>query len=243
MKKAVVIVLILFGVALLFDKLLMPLYISQGSVKVVPDVTNMDYESASQKLRMSGFEAIKSYHVKYLSNIDSNLVISQMPDSGMEVKPGRNIYLVVNRREKPSFPMPDFVGRPEVEARQAAARADIVLMGLQVSTVTNPEEDGKVLSQSIPAQTMVKPGTAASLIIGKHEPSALGMKKIARPDVLGMSLAQAQKVITDAGLKTGKVTTEYSSLLVPNTVINQKPGVSSYMSPEEPVELTVVTTE
>ena len=243
MKKAVVIVLILFGVALLFDKLLMPLYISQGSVKVVPDVTNMDYESASQKLRMSGFEAIKSYHVKYLSNIDSNLVISQMPDSGMEVKPGRNIYLVVNRREKPSFPMPDFVGRPEVEARQAAARADIVLMEVQVSTVTNSEENGKVLSQSIPPQTMVKPGTAASLIIGRYEPSALGMKKIALPDVLGMSLAQAQQVITDAGLTMGKVTSEYSLLLVPNTVISQKPAVGSYMSPEEPVELTVVTAE
>jgi serine/threonine-protein kinase len=243
MKKAGVIVLILFGVALLFDKLLMPLYISQGSVKVVPDVTNMDYESASQKLKMSGFEAIKSYHVKYLSNVDSNLVISQMPQSGTEVKPGRNIYLVVNRREKPSFPMPDFVGRPEVEARQAAARTDIVLLAVQISTVTNPEENGKVLSQSIPAQTMVKPGTAASLIIGKYEPSALGMKKIALPDVLGMSLAQAQQIITDAGLKMGKVTTEYSSLLVPNTVISQKPAVGSYMSPEEPVELTVVTAE
>lgn len=243
MKKAGMIILIFFGVVLLFDKLLMPLYISQGSVKLVPDVTNMDYESASQKLRMAGFEAIKSYHVKYLSNVDSNLVISQMPESGMEVKPGRNIYLVLNRREKPSFPMPDFVGRPEVEARQAAVRTDIVLMEVQVSTVTKPEENGKVLSQSIPAQTMVKPGTAASLIVGKYEPSALGMKKIALPDVLGMSLVQAQQIITDAGLKTGRVTTEYSSLLVPNTVISQKPAVGSYMSPEEPVELTVVTAE
>lgn len=243
MKKAGMIILIFFGVFLLFDKLLMPLYISQGSVKLVPDVTNMDYESASQKLRMAGFEAIKSYHVKYLSNVDSNLVISQMPESGMEVKPGRNIYLVLNRREKPSFPMPDFVGRPEVEARQAAVRTDIVLMEVQVSTVTKPEENGKVLSQSIPAQTMVKPGTAASLIVGKYEPSALGVKKIALPDVLGMSLVQAQQIITDAGLKTGRVTTEYSSLLVPNTVISQKPAVGSYMSPDEPVELTVVTAE
>ncbi len=243
MKKAVVIVLVLFGVALLFDKLLMPLYISQGSVKVVPDVTNMAYESASQKLRMSGFEAIKSYHVKYLSNVDSNLVISQTPQAGMEVKPGRNIYLVVNRREKPGFPMPDFVGRPEVEARQAAARTDILLVGVQVSPVTHPEENGKVLSQSIPAQTMVKPGTAASFIIGRYETSALGVKKIALPDVLGMSLAQARQIIADAGLKVGTVTTEYSSLLVPNTVISQKPAVGSYMSPEQLVELTVVTAE
>ncbi|MEI7694517.1 MAG: PASTA domain-containing protein [Chlorobium sp.] len=243
MKKAGVIVFILFGLLLLFDKLLMPMYISLGSVKIVPDVTNMDYESASEKLRMAGFEAIKSYHVKYLSKVDSNLVISQTPLAGMEVKPGRNVYLVVNRREKPSFPMPDFVGRPEFDARQAAARMEIVLTGVQVSTVTTLEENGRVLSQSIPAQTMVKPGTAASLIIGRYESSALGMKKIALPDVLGMSQAQAEQVITDAGLTLGKVTTEPSALLVPNTVISQKPAVGSYLSPGQPVELTVVTAE
>ena len=43
MKKKGVIFLILLGFLVLFDKLIMPLYISQGSFKVVPDVTNMDY--------------------------------------------------------------------------------------------------------------------------------------------------------------------------------------------------------
>ncbi len=243
MKKAGVIVLLLFGIVVLFDKLIMPLYISLGSVKVVPDVTNMNYDNASEKLRMAGFDAIKSYHVKYLSQVDSNVVLSQTPQAGMEVKPGRNVYLVVNRREKPTFPMPDLVGRPESDARQAAARMDIALLGVQISTVTNPEENGRVLSQSIPAQTMVKSGTSASIIVGKYESSAQGMKKIALPDVLGMSLAHAQEVITGAGLTVGKVSTEYSALLVPNTVISQKPAVGSFLSPEQPVELTVVTAE
>ena len=243
MKKAGLIVLLLFGFVVIFDKLIMPFYISQGSVKVVPDVLNMDYEAASERLQQVGFEAIKSYNVKYLSQIDSNIVISQMPQAGMEVKPGRNVYLVVNRREKPSVSMPDLVGRPEFDARQAATRMDIPLLGVQVSTVTNPEENGRVLSQSIPPQTMVKSGTSASIIVGRYEASTQGTKKIALPDVLGMSLAQAQQVITDAGLTMGKVTTEYSALLVPNTVISQKPAVGSYLSPEQPVELTVVTAE
>jgi serine/threonine-protein kinase len=63
------------------------------------------------------------------------------------------------------------------------------------------------------------------------------------PDVLGMSLDQAQQVLTDAGLNMGKVVTEHSELLVPNTVISQKPAVGSYISPEQPVELTIVTAE
>ena len=243
MKKAGVIFLILLGFVLLFDKLLMPLYISQGSVKVVPDVTKMDYDDAAQKLRWAGFEAIKSYHVRYLSNVDSNIVISQTPQAGMEVKPGRNVYIVVNRREKPNVPMPELVGRPEFDARQAAARMDIVLNSVQVSTVNKPEEDGRVLSQSIPPQTMVKSGTSASIMVGRYEAPIAGTKKIALPNVLGMSLAQAKQVITDAGLEIGKVTTEYSVLLVPNTVIKQKPAVGSFIATDQPIELTVVTAE
>ena len=243
MKKAGVIFLILLGFVLLFDKLLMPLYISQGSVKVVPDVTKMDYDDAAQKLRWAGFEAIKSYHVRYLSNVDSNIVISQTPQAGMEVKPGRNVYIVVNRREKPNVPMPELVGRPEFDARQAAARMDIVLNSVQVSTVNKPEEDGRVLSQSIPPQTMVKSGTSASIMVGRYEAPISGAKKIALPNVLGMSLAQAKQVITDAGLEIGKVTTEYSVLLVPNTVIKQKPAVGSFIATDQPIELTVVTAE
>lgn len=240
MKKAGLIILLLFGLVLIFDKIIMPFYISQGSVKVVPDVLNMDYEDASLRLRQAGFEAVKSYHVTYLSRIDSNIVLSQMPEAGTEVKPGRKVYLVLNKREKPAFPMPDFVGREEFDARQIAYRMEMEVQDIQGSTVTRPEWDGRVVSQSIPAQTIVKPGTSISLAIGRYEAPVQEMKKIAVPNVLGKSLAQAEQLIAEAGLPMGRVTTEYSALLVPNTVISQRPGVGSLVSAGQPVELTVV---
>jgi len=242
-KKVGVVILLVLGVIGIFDKLIMPFYVSQGSVRVVPDVTEMPYEDAVRKLRHAGFEAKKSYYVKYLSGIDSNVVISQMPEAGLEVKPGRNVYLVLNRRDKPTFPMPDFQGRPEFDARQAAARMELTLEGVQMSPVTNPEDDGKVLSQSVPPQTVVSSGTALSLIIGRYQESSEGLRKVVVPDVLGMSLSQASQVITEAGLNSGKIITEYSAILVPNTVISQKPAVGSYVAPGQQVELTVVTVE
>ena len=242
-KKAAVIVLIFIGLMVIVDKMVMPLYISHGTVKVVPDVLNLKYEDASSKLSHAGLTAIKSYHVKYLSGVDSTIGLSQMPEAGVEVKPGRNVYLVVNKLEKPSFPMPDLLGRPELDARETVARMDLKLQNVQISSVTNSEENGRVLSQSIPAQTMVKAGSAVSMIVGRLEVSAEGMKKLTVPDVLGMSLDQAKQAVADAGLKLGKVTTEYSASLVPNTVISQKPAVNSYVSPDQLVELTVVTSE
>lgn len=243
MKKAGWIALLLFGLIVVMDKLVMPLYISQGSMKVVPDVTNMDYDAAEQKLKFAGFDAIKSYHVRYLSDVDSNIVISQTPEAGLDVKPGRNVYLVVNRRDKPTFPMPDFLGRTEFDARQMAERMDITLQNVQTSTVTRPEENGRVLSQSIPAETIVNSGTVASVVIGRYDESVEGIKKIVVPAVLGISLAQAEQVILREGLTVGKITTEYSALLVPNTVISQKPAVNSLVSPGQSVSLTIVTTE
>lgn len=242
-KKVAIIVLLCIGLVVIVDKVVMPLYISQGTVKVVPDVLNMKYEDASARLRQAGLTGIKSYHVKYLSGVDSNIVLSQMPEAGVEVKPGRNVYLVVNKLEKPSFPMPDLSGRPELDARETAARMDLKLQDVQISSVTKSEDNGRVLSQSIPAQTMVKAGSAVSIIVGRFEDSAEGMKKLTVPDVLGMSLDQAEQAIADAGLKLGKVTTEYSASLVPNTVISQKPAVNAYVSPDQLVELTVVTSE
>ncbi len=118
-----------------------------------------------------------------------------MPEAGTEVKPGRKVYLVVNKREKPSFPMPDLLGRPEFDARQSAARMEIVIQDVQVSSVTNPEEDGRVLNQSIPAQAIVKSGTPVSIIIGKYEASPEGTNKIVIPDVLGMSLSRQSRLL------------------------------------------------
>ncbi len=243
MKKAGLIIFLLLALFVAFDKLIMPFYISQGSVKVVPDVLNMDYEEASVRLQQAGLEAIKSYNVKYLSQIDSNLVLSQMPEAGTEVKPGRKVYLVVNKREKPGFPMPDLRGREEFDARQMAYRLEMEIQDVQSTPIATPEMDGLVVSQSIPGGAIVKSGTPFSIVIGRYQAPVEGAKTIAVPNVLGMTLAQAQRVIADAGLSMGKITTQFSALLVPNTVISQKPGVGTLVAADQPVELTVITVE
>lgn len=240
-KKAAMIVLAVLAGFIVFDRLLMPFYISKGRTRTVPDVTRMEYEKARHELRRAGLDAKKSYHVKYLSNIDSNIVLVQTPEAGARVKPGRTVYLVVNRREKPSFQMPDLSGRPEFDVRQTLARLDMTLDSIQVSAVSSPEEDGMVISQSIPAQTMVKPGASVSIIIGKLESSPVGLQKVAVPDVLGMSLSEARRVMSSSSLSNGRVNYEHSALLVPNTVISQKPGANAFVSPGTPVDLTVAT--
>ncbi|NTU98220.1 MAG: PASTA domain-containing protein, partial [Chlorobiaceae bacterium] len=138
-KKAFLGFLIVIGMVMVFDRIVMPFYISLGSTKIVPDVTGRRFEDASRELGQEGFNAVKSYNIKYLSGIDSTLVLSQSPAAGTEVKPGRNIYLVVNKREVPSFPMPDLLGKLEFDARNAITRLDMNVLSVESAPVSDPE--------------------------------------------------------------------------------------------------------
>jgi eukaryotic-like serine/threonine-protein kinase len=238
-KKAFLGFLIFLGIVLAFDRIIMPLYISQGSSRVVPDVTGRHFADASDILKHEGFTAIKSYNIKYLNGTDSTLVLSQSPAAGTEVKPGRNIYLVVNRREVPSFSMPDLLGKLEFDARNAVTRLDMNVLTVDSAPVSDPEQDGKVLAQSIPAQATVHAGDAVAVTVGRYQPPAVENRNFAVPDVLGMSLAQAQQAISGAGLVVGKIIYEPSGMLVPDTVISQKPSAGTGMASGQSVELTV----
>jgi len=114
MKKVGLIALVVLVALGLFDRVFMPFVVRSGSVALVPDVAGLLYEDAAYRLERKGFSPDKRFHVKYLTGVDSNVVLSQLPEAGAKVKPGRSVSLVVNRREKPTYPMPDLIGRPEV---------------------------------------------------------------------------------------------------------------------------------
>jgi serine/threonine-protein kinase len=243
MKKVwfrVFLVLIAFAV---FDRFILPFYTSSGRETSVPDVRNMPYEEAARALKRSGLEAKKSYNFRYLPDIGSDIVIDQVPSPKSMVKPGRNVYLVLNRQEKPSYAMPELGGRSESEARQLLGRIGLIVGDVQFRAVSNSDEDGRVLNQSVPPNVMVRTGTAVALIVGKLEVEPEGMKRVVVPEVLGMSLDQAKGTLIQRGLTVGKINWEYSAILVPNTVISQKPAVNSFATAGQAIEMTVVTNE
>ncbi len=242
MKKVLLVVVLLVAAYVVMDRFVMTAYTRQGQSVLVPDVEKMSHDEAQGVLRAAGLSGMKSYNVRYLHDIDSNTVIMQRPAAGSEVKPGRTVYLVLNKREKPSFSLPDFYGRSLDEVRQILDRFDVTVRDVQIQSVYDPAEDGKVLSQSVAPKTLVSSGSSISLIVGKAEVIET-VQRIPVPDVLGMSLKQAREIIVENGFNTGNVSYEYSSLLVPYTVINQKPAVNSLAEPGKVVDLTVVVDE
>ncbi len=246
MKKAsaVILVILVFviGSVVVMDRGVMMFYTRQGQSVMVPDVENMNFDAALQALDSAGLSGRKTYNVRYIRDVDSNTVLVQRPSAGSEVKPGRTVYLVVNKRERPSYSIPDLYGRPVDEVRQLLDRHGITVENVQSQLVIDSADDGKVLSQSVAPDTRLYEGASVSLIVGKAE-EIEKVRKIPVPDVLGMSLKQARQVILDKGFNTGNVSYEYSAILVPYTVINQKPAVNALAKPGNVVDLTVVIDE
>lgn len=241
MKKTALVVLLLLVVAYVAtDRFLMPSYTRQGESMPVPDVSGKNFDDAMRLLKASGLAGKKDYNIRYLKNVEPDRVLSQRPAAGTEVKPGRTVYLVVNKREKPAVTIPDFYGKPLDEVRETLQRFDVGLRNVEEQEVFDPGEDGKVLSQSIAPNSVVSTGASISVIVGKMAEIEV-VSKDPVPDVLGMSLSQARSLIVERGFNTGNVYYEYSALLVPNTVISQKPAVNSLAEPGQVVDLTVVT--
>lgn len=239
MKKVLILLLSIIVAIVAADKLLLPFLTESGAQTTVPDVRNMNYDTAASQLRKAGLNATKSYNVRYLPDVPPDRVIDQVPEAGAIVKPGRSIALVLNRQDKPSYPMPDLVGRTEAEALRELERLGMIVSSVQTQAVSDSDQDGRVLIQSVPPDVVLKSGNEVSFIVGKLEQEPLGMRRVIVPDVLGMSVDQARGVIVRNGLAVGKIIYEYSDLLVPDTVISQNPSANAMVQFGQPVELTV----
>lgn len=90
-------------------------------------------------------------------------VSAQRPAPGEQVRPGSFVSITV--AQSPRVAMPSLVGRPVAEARRTLAAA-----GLRAGGVTEREARGaagRVLTQSIPPGTQVRPATAVDLAISR----------------------------------------------------------------------------
>lgn len=243
MKKILIPLFLALAAVVAIDKLLLPYYTGIGAKTTVPDVRNMSYNAAVGRLKGAGLDAMKTYSVQYLPDVPTDRVIDQVPAPYSVVKPGRSISLVVNRTDKPSLPMPDLTGRTEGEARQELERIGIKLSEVQNQMVSDPVRDGRIQSQSVPPGVIIRVGSPVSLIIGRLEQEPTGLMRVVVPDVAGLSTDQARSTLSRNGLTVGRIRYEPSTLLVPDTVINQNPKANALVQSGQPVELIVATSE
>jgi len=127
----------------------------------VPDVRGQLFDNAAGQLQGAGFSVVRK-------DVDSSqpkdTVIDQDPRGGSSLARGGTVTLFVSRGPKQAT-IPDVTSQDEASARQVLQQSGFSV-DVQQQDVTDPSQDGIVLSQDPPGGTKAKPGTTVTIFVG-----------------------------------------------------------------------------
>ena len=126
--------------------------------------------------------------------------------------------------------VPPVKGLGEQEARERLEKAGFEV---EVNTHESPEGDtGQVLEQSVAGGDEVREGSKITLTVGE-EPQAARV-----PDLVGLTYAEAEGELEQAGLQLGGVREVTSETVPPGVISSQDPQAGSTLEPGTYVYLT-----
>ncbi|MBL7093346.1 PASTA domain-containing protein [candidate division KSB1 bacterium] len=208
--------LLLIFLYVIFDQIIMPVYTRHGQEIIVPDLTNLFFEDAREKLQLMGLKIVEETKKFDVNNIfPIGVVMTQTPKSDSKVKKGRRIYVIVSKGE-PSIEMPDLVTKSERNATFLLKNKGLEL-GEIIYEFSDVFPAGVVADQNIPPATEIKPGMIVDLTIS----SGRFPDKFIVPDIVNRNLKDAKKIIFQSGLTLGAISFESRNDLLPETVITQ----------------------
>jgi serine/threonine-protein kinase len=223
---------IIFGVILLFmlflDFILLPWWVSKDETKV-PKVVGFSEEDAISILEDHNLNPMIS-DTTFNESFPKGTVVLQNPEQGSTVKVGRRIYLFISGGE-PIISVPLVKGKSVRDAKFALERLGLKLGSVEQIPSNTPKN--MIFDQEYAEGTPIKKGQA----VGVSVSSGIEIGEISVPDLIGKSLAEAEKIIADSSLKIGKLNYQISFSLLPNTVIDQYPSKGTKLNPGDVIDL------
>jgi eukaryotic-like serine/threonine-protein kinase len=179
----------------------------------IPDVVGQSRQAAESAIRDAGFEVgeVTEEH----SDEPENTVISQSPEGGEEAEPETEVDLVISLGPAPVI-VPTLIGMTEAEAQEALEAVGLVARPLP-SEFSRQFDAGRIMRQSPDAGTEVPRGSAVQYTASR------GVEVSEVPNVVGMSRADAQTELNNAGFRVS-VSEANSPDVAAGNVISQNPN-------------------
>ncbi len=217
---------------LLFDKIVMPFYVREGSARYLPDVTGMAFDEAKVTLEIEGFEA-KREDIKFTSAYSSGTVIDQYPDAMRRVKPGRTVHLTIAQPEK-MVEVPNLLGKSLRSGKLELSEAGLIIDSL--ITEFDADVPVNVIRWQYPRSgDFLRRGSGLTVIISKGKPPDF----YEVPNLFGLSLDKATKLLMETGLSLGRLTYRQNEDLVPYTVLGQSIKEGTILDKPVSMDITV----
>jgi len=187
------------------------LFLSKGPERyAVPSVVGRTEDFARNTIEGNHL-TVGTAERHYSSKVPEGSVIASKPAAGTKLKRDQVVVLVVSDGPQP-VAVPNVVGAPVDQAKAAVIDAGLEPQVREKFDETVPA--GTVISQSPEGNTTAGKGSVLKLVVSKGPPL------VDVPDVKGKNVAEAQALITAAGL----VPSVQQLPGGPGTVLNQNPG-------------------
>jgi beta-lactam-binding protein with PASTA domain len=206
---------------------------SQAEMVPVPDVVGMQQSDATNTLSDAGF-LVKAEEAAEPGEAAAGEVVAQDPTGGSEAPEGGYVTLSVAGAPA-TVAVPDVVGLSKDEATAKLEEA-----GFTANQRT--KEDGSVAADTVTAQVpkpgvQLAPGSRVDIVVAVA-PAA--PSEVSVPDVVGAVQADAEKAISDAGLKA-VVVENPSETVAKGSVFMQLPTAGTLVTPGAEVAIAVST--
>ncbi len=224
---------ILLAIFVLFNYVLLPMYVNHGSRHTVPRLVGLSFEEAKSALDTARLVAVQG-ETRPDPTYPEGIVTAQNPLPGAIVKEGRRVYLSVSGGEV-MVSVPLLRGKSARDARFALERNGLRLGGVTYDYSESFPEN-TIIDQSLRADVRVGRGTVVSVTVSKGRTE----QEITIPSLIGKTLTEAQKILEGAGMRVGIVTSQPSFDLLPNTIVDQFPRPGEMAKVGTEIDLFVV---
>lgn len=193
----------------------------------VPDVEGLSLTKAQELLSEAKLHG-QVRTDEFSADVPINHVISAEPGPGTRVKENRTIYLVISKGQEEKT-LPNLIGKSEDEAK-SLLEAEKFKVG-EVTKTYSSKPEGTVLSTQPGPLTPLKTGATVNLEVSR------GPLRV--PDVSGKSVQEAQRLLSEAGLKAGKTESANDPKVPKDAVISTSPAAGTEVSEGATVDLIV----
>lgn len=175
-----------------------------GSRRTVPDFSGVQLLEAQRLARKNDLR-LQINDSLFVPVYEGGIVLDQLPKGGVEVKPGRTVYVTINSFRQKMVPVPYVADRSLRQAKNMLEIAGLEIAQLIYRTdmATNYVLDQYLGKQKITETSDVEAemGSGVTLYVGVQP----GHGVTVVPQVIGLSLRDAKSRLWELGLNVGKV--------------------------------------
>lgn len=202
--KNIVVIALLMVAMLVVAHILMLWGTRHGARRVVPDLSGVALSDAERIARENDLEL----HINdslFVPAYAGGIILDQLPEGGVEVKPGRTVYITINSFRQKMVPVPYVAGRSLRQAKNMLEIAGLEIKELiyRPDMATNYVLEQFCDRQQILADSRVEAemGSGITLYVGVEPAENIALV----PQVVGLSLRDAKSRLWESGLNVGKI--------------------------------------